>query len=150
MFLRIKNMIGEPGRRNKMNTQLEKIAKVWPGIQSIFSVPHNQKEYSRLVHILDDLIDEVGENESHPLASLMETLGSLIESYEVQNIPEIKGNPNDALITLMDEHGLKQSDLPEIGSQGVISEILSGKRQFNVRQIKLLSNRFNVSPAVFM
>jgi HTH-type transcriptional regulator/antitoxin HigA len=50
----------------------------------------------------------------------------------------------------MEEHDLKQSDLPEIGSQGVISEILSGKRQFNVRQIKLLSNRFKVSPAVFM
>ena len=80
----------------------------------------------------------------------METLGSLIESYEVQNIPEIEGSPRDALNTLMEEHDLKQSDFPEIGSQGVISEILSGKRQFNVRQIKLLSNRFNVSPAVFM
>jgi len=133
-----------------MNTQLEKIAKIWPGIQSVFSVPHNQKEYTRLVQILDSVIDEVGENESHPLASLMETLGSLIESYEVQNIPEIEGSPCDALKTLLEEHDLKQSDLPEIGSQGVISEILSGKRQFNVRQIKLLSNRFNVSPAVFM
>jgi HTH-type transcriptional regulator/antitoxin HigA len=143
-------MIGEPGRRNKMNIQLEKIAKIWPGIQNIFSVPHNQKEYNRLVHILDGVIDEVGENESHPLASLMETLGSLIESYEVQNIPEIDGSPCDALKTLMEEHDLKQSDLPEIGSQGVISEMLSGKRQFNVRQIKLLSNRFDVSPAVFM
>jgi HTH-type transcriptional regulator/antitoxin HigA len=143
-------MIGEPGRRNKMNSQLEKIAKIWPGIQNIFSVPHNQKEYNRLVHILDGVIDEVGENESHPLASLMETLGSLIESYEVQNIPEIDGSPSDAFKTLMEEHDLKQSDLPEIGSQGVISEMLSGKRQFNVRQIKLLSNRFDVSPAVFM
>jgi HTH-type transcriptional regulator/antitoxin HigA len=133
-----------------MNSQLEKIAKIWPGIQNIFSVPHNQKEYNRLVHILDGVIDEVGENESHPLASLMETLGSLIESYEVQNIPEIDGSPCDALKTLMEEHDLKQSDLPEIGSQGVISEMLSGKRQFNVRQIKLLSNRFDVSPAVFM
>jgi len=133
-----------------MNTQLEKIAKIWPGVQNIFSVPHNQKEYNRLVHILDRVIDEVGENESHPLASLMETLGSLIESYEVQNIPEIEGSPIEALKTLLEEHDLKQSDLPEIGSQGVISEILSGKRQFNVRQIKLLSNRFNVSPAVFM
>ncbi len=133
-----------------MNTQLEKIAKIWPGIQNTFSVPHDQKEYTRLVHILDGVIDEVGENESHPLASLMETLGSLIESYEVQNIPKIEGSPSDAFKTLMEEHGLKQSDLPEIGSQGVISEILSGKRQFNVRQIKLLSNRFNVSPAVFM
>ncbi|MBW1781324.1 MAG: transcriptional regulator [Deltaproteobacteria bacterium] len=133
-----------------MNTQLEKIAKIWPGIQNVFSVPHNQKEYNRLVHILDGLIDEVGENESHPLASLMETLGSLIESYEAQYIPEIEGSPSDALKTLMEEHDLKQSDLPEIGSQGVISEILSGKRQFNVRQIKLLSKRFNLSPAVFM
>ena len=133
-----------------MNIQLEKIAKIWPGIQNIFSVPHNQKEYNRLVDILDGLIDEVGENESHPLVSLMETLGSLIEAYEVQNIPEIEGSPSDALKTLMEEHNLKQSDLPEIGSQGVISEILSGKRQFNVRQIKLLSNRFKVSPAVFM
>ena len=150
MFLLIKNMIGEAGRRNNMNTQLEKIAKIWPGIQSIFSVPHNQNEYNRLVHILDGLIDEVGENESHPLVSLMETLGSLIEAYEVQNIPEIEGSPSDALKTLMEEHNLKQSDLPEIGSQGVISEILSGKRQFNVRQLKLLSNRFKVSPAVFM
>jgi HTH-type transcriptional regulator/antitoxin HigA len=143
-------MIGEPGRRNKMNNQIEKIAKIWPGIQNIFSVPHNQKEYKRLVHILDGLIDEVGENESHPLASLMETLGSLIESYEDQNIQMTEGSPSDALKFLMDEHDLKQSDLPEIGSQGVISEILSGKRQFNVRQIKLLSQRFKVSPAVFM
>ncbi len=133
-----------------MNTQLEEIAKIWPGIQNIFSVPHNPKAYNRLVHILDGLIDEVGENESHPLASLMETLGSLIESYEVQNISEIEGNPGNTLKTLMEEHDLKQSDLPEIGSQGIISEILSGKRQLNVRQIKILSKRFNVSPAVFM
>ena len=46
-----------------MNNQIEKIAKIWPGIQNIFSVPHNQKEYKRLVHILDGLIDEVGEDE---------------------------------------------------------------------------------------
>ena len=50
----------------------------------------------------------------------------------------------------MEEHGIKQSDLTEIGSQGVVSEILSGRRQLNVRQIKLLSERFKVSPAVFV
>lgn len=133
-----------------MNTQLKEISKVWPDIQNIFSVPHNEKEYDRLVSLLDSLIDEVGDNEIHPLASLMETLGSLIEVYEGRNIPEIEGNPIDALKALMVEHGLKQSDLSEIGSQGVISEILSGKRQLNIRQIKILSKRFNVSPAVFV
>lgn len=133
-----------------MNIQLKEIAKVWPDIQPIFSVPHNEKDYNKLVNLLDSLIDEVGNNENHPLTSLMETIGSLIEAYESQYINEIEGNPIDALNALMEEHGLKQLDLSEIGSQGVVSEILSRKRQLNVRQIKMLSKRFKVSPAVFI
>lgn len=133
-----------------MKAELEEIARIWPNIQNVFSVPHNEEGYNRLVQLLDNVIDEVGDDESHSLASLMETLGSLIESYEAQNTPEIEGNPLDALKTLMEEHGLKQSDLSEIGSQGVVSEILVGKRQLNIRQMKLLSKRFNVSPIVFM
>ena len=133
-----------------MNSQLEEIAKVWPNIQDIFSVPHTEDDYKKLTNFLDSLIDEVGDNESHPLASLMETLGSLIESYENQIIPEIDGDPINALKLLMEEHGIRQSNLPEIGSQGVVSEVLSGKRKLNIRQIKALGNRFNVSPAVFV
>lgn len=133
-----------------MNTQLKEIVNVWPNIQSVFSVPHNENDYNNLVNLLDSLIDDVGNNESHPLSSLMETIGSLIEAYESQNYPDTEGNPINALKTLMEEHGLKQSDLPEIGSQGVVSEILSGKRQLNVRQLKLLSERFKVSPVVFV
>ncbi|MFC1868994.1 type II toxin-antitoxin system HigA family antitoxin [Thermodesulfobacteriota bacterium] len=133
-----------------MNTQLKEIAKVWPDIKPIFSVPHNEKDYDKLVNLLDSLIDEVGNNENHPLTSLMETIGSLIETYESQYINEIEGNTIDVLNALMKEHGLKQTDLSEIGSQGVVSEVLSGKRQLNVRQIKMLSKRFKVSPAVFI
>ncbi len=133
-----------------MNTQLKEIAKVWPEIQPVFSVPHNERDHNKLVKILDSLIDEVGNNETHPLASLMETIGSLIETYESQNIDQIEGNPIAALNALMEEHGLKQSDLTEIGSQGVVSEILSGKRQLNIRQVKMLSKRFKVSPSVFV
>ena len=50
----------------------------------------------------------------------------------------------------MDEHGLTQSDFPEIGSQGVVSDVLRGKREFDVRQIRALATRFHVSPAVFI
>ncbi|MCB0071665.1 MAG: hypothetical protein KDE20_09420 [Caldilineaceae bacterium] len=56
----------------------------------------------------------------------------------------------DALRYLMDEHDLRQSDLPEVGSQGIVSEILSGKRELNVRQIRELAQRFHVDPAVFL
>ena len=56
----------------------------------------------------------------------------------------------DVLCFLMEEHGLTQSDLPEIGSQGVVSEVLRGKREPNIRQIRALAKRFQVSPAVFI
>ena len=52
-------------------------------------IPHTEEEYKKLVNFLDDLIDEVGENETHPLASLMEIVGVLIESYEDKNVPEL-------------------------------------------------------------
>jgi len=133
-----------------MNTQIEQIAKVWPTVQSVFSVPHNDKDYKKLVSLLDGVIDEVGENENHPLASLMESLGSLVETYETNHVKEPEGTPIETLKHLMAEHGLRQTDLREIGSQGVVSEILKGKRTLNIRQVKALSKKFHVSPAVFM
>lgn len=51
---------------------------------------------------------------------------------------------------LMDEHSLRQSDLREIGSQGVVSEIIKGRRELNVRQIRAQAKHFGVSPAVFI
>jgi HTH-type transcriptional regulator/antitoxin HigA len=133
-----------------MEPQLKNIADVWPSIKNIFSIPHSEDEYENLVFLLDSLIDEVGENENHPLASLMESIGNLVETYEHNNFPEIYGTPEEALRYLMNEHDLKQSDLPEIGSESVVSDILNGKMSLTVRQVKELSARFNVSPLVFI
>lgn len=63
-------------------------------------------------------------------------------------MPETTGI--EALKFLMEQHGLKQGDLEEIGSQGVVSEILTGKRELNVRQVRALSKRFGVSTATFL
>ena len=54
-----------------------------------YQIMQQQKEYQEAVSLLDNLIDEVGENESHPLASLMEVLGMLIEKYEDEHVLEI-------------------------------------------------------------
>lgn len=61
----------------------------WSSVQHILYVPHTDAEYERLVEILDQLIDQVGEDEAHPLASLMEVIGVLIERYEDERLPEI-------------------------------------------------------------
>ncbi len=133
-----------------MNNQFENISKVWPTIKSMFSVPHSEDEYQNLVGVLDSLVDEVGNTQDHKLAPVMETIGNLIENYENQKHEIKEASPIDALKYLMLEHGLKQSDLKEIGSQGVVSEILMGKRTLNLEQIKKISIRFHVSPLVFI
>ena len=96
------------------------------------------------------LIDAIGEDEQHPLAGLMENLGMLIHSYETEHYPIPMASAREVLVFLMEEHHLTQSDLREIGTQGVVSEILNGKRKLNLRQIRLLSQRFQVSPEVFI
>lgn len=63
------------------NLDIEKTVHAWRSLSRSVFVPHSQEEYSRIVGMLDDLIDEVGENESHPLASLVEVLGALVQNY---------------------------------------------------------------------
>ncbi len=52
-------------------------------------VPRTEGDYNDLAAILDELTDEVGEDEAHPLASLMEIIGEMIERYEIANVPEL-------------------------------------------------------------
>jgi HTH-type transcriptional regulator/antitoxin HigA len=70
------------------NPDVNKTADAWSSLAGTIFVPHSEEEYRRLVALLDGLIDEVGEDESHPLASLMEIVGVLIEKYEEENVPE--------------------------------------------------------------
>ena len=63
--------------------------QAWHTLETIVYVPHTEEEYQRLVALLDALIDEVGEEEMHPLASLMEVVGVLIERYEEEHVPEL-------------------------------------------------------------
>jgi HTH-type transcriptional regulator/antitoxin HigA len=110
----------------------------------------NEHEYDLAIEHLNHLLDEVGTDEQHPLYTLLDTLGTLIHAYEEEHYPIPECSGVDVLRFLMEEHGLTQSDLPEVGSQGVVSDILRGKRELNVRQIRTLATRFHVSPAVFI
>ncbi|EKO16278.1 helix-turn-helix domain-containing protein [Leptospira kirschneri] len=133
-----------------MILELEKVRNVWPEIKDLLSVPHSDKQYKKLLKALDGLIDEVGNNENHSLAPLMETIGNLVEEYEKNNFEPIEIDPIEVLKYLMQQNGLTQNDMNELGSQGVVSEILNRKRELNIRQVKALGKRFNVSPAVFI
>jgi HTH-type transcriptional regulator/antitoxin HigA len=100
---------------------------------------------------MDELLERIGSDESHPLMPLLDLLTKQIEAYEEEhhNLPD--ATPAEVLQYLMEEHDLKQTDLAEeLGGQSVVSAILNGKRELNTRQVKALAARFNVSPAVFL
>jgi HTH-type transcriptional regulator/antitoxin HigA len=71
------------------NLNVNKTAEAWSFLAGTVFVPHTEEEYRRLVALLDGLIDEVGENESHTLASLMEVISIIIEKYEDEHVLEL-------------------------------------------------------------
>ena len=100
---------------------------------------------------LDGLLDLVGDNERHPLAGLVDLISDQIMAYEAKHYPQPLGSGVNAFRFLIKEQGLTQSDFKkEIGSQGVVSEILNGHRQLTLKHIKNLAERFNVSPETFI
>lgn len=135
-----------------MNRELSQVIKHWSYISPLIGYPKNDKQFNSLVGRLDELLAIVGKNQNHELMGLVEVISHFIEEYETEHYqPKQKEATGiDALKFLMEAHHLGQSDLPEIGSQGVISEILNGKRSLNLRQIKLLAKKFGVTPSTFI
>jgi HTH-type transcriptional regulator/antitoxin HigA len=70
--------------------ELKKMTEAWPRIARTVRVPRNEADYNELVQLLDTITDVVGEDENHPLASLMDVLGVLIEKYEDERVPELQ------------------------------------------------------------
>ncbi len=132
-----------------MSISIKDIQNHWATIRPLLTI-RNEREYDQAVERVNTLLDEIGTNERHPLYELLDTLSTLVHGYEEKHHALAESSAADLLRFFMEEHGLTQSDLPEVGSQGVVSEILNGKRELNVRQIRALAKRFHVSPAVFL
>ena len=73
-----------------MTKEMQTAERIWPTLAPVVFVPHTERQYRRLVALLDALIDVVREDEEHPLASLMEVIGVLIEKYEDEHVPELQ------------------------------------------------------------
>ncbi len=132
--------------------QMKEVAQEYRRLRAVVPIGtlRTRKDYTRAVEMLDALLDEIGENEKHPMAELADAIGVFVEKYETEHVRIPAATPAAVLKFLMQQHSLRQADLPEVGSQGVVSEVLAGKRELNARQIKRLAKRFGVSPAVFV
>lgn len=120
---------------------------------SVFKKPANAKEYAHLEKILDQLIDEIRDNEKHPLAIAMQIIGDNLEQYDNEHYPAIGHNISEIEMVkyLMKSHNLHQSDLADIfGGQANVSKFLNRERSLSKNQIAGLKKRFGISADFFV
>jgi HTH-type transcriptional regulator/antitoxin HigA len=115
------------------------------GITSVCS----EEDYASARAIIDLLLDEIGDDEEHPLADALDSLAHVVAAYETKRFPIRDSAAKEVLRFLMEQHGLKQEDLADCVPQGCISDILSGKRSISEEFAKKLAQRFNVSEGLF-
>jgi len=110
----------------------------------------SKAHYERLLTCVDALMDDYDDRPGNPLGGLLLLLTERIREYEERKQPWPEtSTPASLLAFLMEQHGLRQSDLPEIGAQSVVSAVLAGKRELNLRQVKALATRFRVPMEAF-
>ena len=128
------------------------IFQVWMPFKQLIGVTsvRTEADYERASAIIESLLDEIGDDEDHPLADVLDYLADQIKAYEDEHYPIPESKPYEILRFLMDQHGLKQEDLADCASQGHISEILSGKRAISKEIAKKLARRFHVHADLFI
>ncbi len=118
---------------------------LWPYLK----VPSNEDENQKLIEKTHELKIIAKTQKNHAITELLNMIYKNIDAYERKAYPIEHSSPAEILAFLMEQHDLTQSDLSEIGTQSLISKILSGERNLTKDQIGILSKRFGVSPAIF-
>ena len=113
-------------------------------------VIETEEEYDRLLLQFERLHVKKKNRTLEELA-LYRLLVVLIETYEEQQFCVPASLPHEMLQYIMECSGTRQVDLGGLlGSSGVVSEIVNGKRAMSKAQAKALGDRFKVSPSLFI
>lgn len=128
------------------------ILRAWIPFKQLIGVTsvRTEDDYAQACATIDALLDEVGDNESHPLADVLDYLADQVKAYEDENFQFPEAEPSEVLRFLMEQHGLKQEDLGDCAPQSRISDILNGKRSISKEIAKRLAHRFHVRVDVFL
>jgi len=128
---------------------VQQTLKHWEHVTPYTQVPNNAAEYEKLLALAEELMYLTRHKKDERAISLLRLVASNIEAYENHHYPPKKVSPIELLKFIMEEHHLGQDDLPEIGSQSLVSKILNGERKFTLEHIRGLSKRFGISPVLF-
>lgn len=131
---------------------IESIQSLWSQFNSVahLSPVHDETSYNNMLTFLNSLLETIGEDEEHPLCSLLELVGDLVSHYEQHHFPIQLAEPRDTLRHLMDLRKLKQEDLAELVPQSNLSAILAGKRKISAKLAGKLAAYFDVNASLFI
>ncbi len=110
---------------------------------------HSPAQYAQAQKTIDALLAQVGDDESHPLADVLDYLADQVKAYEHEHFHIAASAPHEVLRFLLEQHGLAQVDLADCAPQSRISDILSQRRGISKQLAKRLAARFNVPVALF-
>ena len=117
--------------------------------QYVPQVIETEAEYDRALAIAEKLT--FAKNRTPEEKALHKLIVTVIEAYETENYPMEESTPHDILQHLMESSGTRQIDLVGIiGSSGVVSEVVNGKRSISKAQAKALAEYFKVLPSLFI
>ena len=138
----------------RMSTHVEigRLLPAWEHFRQATDISpiRNEAHYLRMVAMLEALLDEAAGDEQHSAMGLVDIVGDLIEDYEAGQPPLPEASGMDALAFLMELHELNPGDLPEVGDEGEVRDILDGRRELDIHQLRVLASRFGVSAATFV
>ena len=134
---------------------IEKLTPAWRELEAMAPVKlraiSSDRHCREMVSFMNALLDDIGDDESHPLVGLLDIVTTFVHDYEERQVQVPEASPAAVLRFLMDQHDLRQTSLADLfGSQSNVSEVLSGKREINARQARALAKRFGTSPAAFI
>jgi HTH-type transcriptional regulator / antitoxin HigA len=118
--------------------------------EAVPKVITTEEEYDRALNLVEPL--HFKQTLTSEEDALYDLLVMLIEAYEEKTYPMPSLSPHAMLQYVMETSGMRQIDLVKLGlgSSGVVSEIINGKRAISKAQAKLLADRFKVSPNLFI
>lgn len=136
----------------KASPEPRAILRAWLPFKKLVGVTsvRTKADYARAMTTINALVDEVGDDEAHPLAEVLDYLSGQVKAYEDKHVPIPEAEPREVLRFLMEQHGLKQEDLKDCAPQGRISDILTGRRSISKELAKNFSQRFHVHAEVFL
>ena len=132
--------------------QPQAILRAWMPFKEAVGVTRvrSEADYAQICTTVQALLDEIGDDEAHPLADVLDYLSDQMQAYEDEHYPIPDAEPREVLRFLMDQHGLKQENLADCAPQSRISDILNGKRSVSKEIAKKLARRFNVGADLFL